>query len=72
MRIGNEWGYAVTGGMYPFVKYRYKMKLLENNLCVKYYIVATLLRNANLCLYAGLTSDYFNCDYPDLEDYFQV
>ena len=37
-----------------------------------YYFIATILRNAHMCLYDGLTSSYFDCSAPSLEDYFRV
>ena len=37
----------------------------------RYYFIATLLRNAHTCLYGGITSTYFNCQPPTLEDYFE-
>ena len=72
IRIANEWAYGVTATMFPYVKYRAAQKLLMNKLTTKFYIVATLLRNAHMCLYEGLAASYFNCDTPSLEDYFQM
>jgi hypothetical protein len=72
IRIANEWSYGVTANLYPFVKYRYAQKLLKNSMTTKYYLVATILRNAHCCLYEGLVSSYFDCPSPELEHYFRV
>ena len=72
MRIANEWNYGVTGNYFPLVRNFYNMKMLKNLLVSRYYIVATLLRNAQLCLYDGLTAQYFDCPAPSLEEYFRV
>jgi len=72
IRIANEWAYGVTANLYPFVKYRAAQRLLHNKCVTKFYIVATLLRNAHMCLYEGLSASYFDCATPTLEEYFQV
>lgn len=72
MRISNEWDYAVTANLFPYVKDKKAYKLRKNKMCGHYYIVATLLRNAHMCLYEGLTSSYYNCPTPTLFEYFRV
>jgi hypothetical protein len=72
IRIANEWDYGVTANLFPFIKWKAGQKIMRNNLVTRYYFVATLLRNAHMCLYEGLTSSYFYCECPDLLDYFQV
>ncbi len=70
IRIANEWDYGTTANLYKLVKYKLGLKIRKSAVVSRYYFVATLLRNAHLCLYDGLTSDYFDCPAPDLEDYF--
>ncbi len=54
-------------------KYMEQNKLLKpNGLVARQYVVATLLRNAHMCLYDGITSGYYDCPAPTLEHYFQV
>lgn len=72
IRIANEWNYGVTAILYPFVKFKAAQKIRQNKFCTRFYFVATLLRYAHMCLYEGLTSSYFYCPTPSLEDYFQV
>ena len=36
----------------------------------KMYLICALLTNAKTCLYGNMTSQFFNCDPPSLEDYF--
>ena len=72
IRVANEWDYGVVGNLYPFIKWKAGQKIRRNPFVTRYYIVATLLRNAHLCMYEGLTSSYFNCPCPTLENYFGV
>lgn len=71
IRIANEWDYSVTANLFPFIKWRSSQKIRQNSLVPRYYFVATLLRNAHMCLYEGLTSSYFDCPAPNLFDYFK-
>ena len=36
----------------------------------KMYIVSALLNNARYCFYGTITSDYFECNPPIIEEYF--
>lgn len=72
IRIANEWDYGITANNYPFVKHRAAQKIRHNKLCTKFYFIATLLRNAHVCLYESETSSYFDCPAPSLFDYFEV
>ena len=72
IRICNEWDYGVTANLFPFAKDKRAYKLRGNKLCGHFYLVATILRNAHLCLYEGLTSSYFQCPTPTLFEYFRV
>lgn len=71
IRVSNEWSYGHTGNLFPFVKDHRNFKILQNKQCGSYYYVATLLKNAQICLYGSNSSIYFNCPIPSLEEYFQ-
>ena len=45
IRIGNEWVYGVTAGLFPYVKYKNVTKLLKHEHISQYYLAATLFRN---------------------------
>jgi hypothetical protein len=38
----------------------------------RYYVTATIMRNAHVCLYGGISSEYFGCEPPTLESYFSI
>jgi hypothetical protein len=73
-RISNEWDYMCTSNLWKYVKYKESNKLMSKNIGMvgKRYIAATLLRNAHLCLYDGITASYYECPAPFLEDYFNM
>ena len=70
MRIANEWAYGITGRYFPFVKNCYRLKMLKDLLATKYYFVATLMRNIQVCLYGCQTNSYYYMKAPTLEEYF--
>jgi hypothetical protein len=72
IRVSNEWGYACTANLFPFVKNKSFQKIRQNKTCIYNYAVATLLRNAYVCLYENQISAYFNCPPPTFEEYFQI
>jgi nuclease HARBI1 len=72
IRVANEWSYAVTSNLFPYVKNKYSQKIRHNTEAINNYIVATLLRNAYICLNEGQTSRYFDCPPPSLFEYFRV
>ena len=53
IRISNKWDYGATANLFPFIKWKAGQKVRQNRLVTKYYFVATLLRNAHVCLYEG-------------------
>lgn len=73
IRIANEWDYGSTCSMYPFIKNKYGLKIRKkgSNASV-YFVVGTILRNAHMCLYEGISASYFDCSAPSLEEYFHV
>jgi hypothetical protein len=70
LRVSNEWAYAATANQFQYVKDRYSSKLLRSDSWLYHYFIATILRNAHLCLYEGETSQRFDCHPPSLEEYF--
>lgn len=72
IRIAVEWSFGLTGKLYKYVTNWYNLKIRKTKDVRSYYFVATLLRNAHVCLYGSETSKYFNCMPPSLEDFFRV
>ena len=70
IRISNEWSYGSTGNLFPLVKDKFFHKIRLSPNCAYWYFVATLLRNAYVCLYGNISTKYFNTSPPDLEEYF--
>ena len=70
MRIANEWHYGFTANLFPRVKHKSSLKILQSQNVSVMYLVCTLLRNARTCLYGSQTCRYFNCMPPTLENYF--
>ena len=54
---------------FKFLDFKKNLKLGLSSVG-KMYIVSTILRNGLTCLYGNTTSDFFQCDPPDLETYF--
>ena len=70
IRIANEWSYGYTGTLFPLVKDKFFNKIRLSPNCAFWYFVATLLRNAYVCLYGNISTQYFKISPPDLEEYF--
>jgi hypothetical protein len=70
MRIANEWHYGFTANLFPRVKHKSSLKILQSQNVSLMYLVCTLLRNARTCLYGSQTCRYFDCLPPTLENYF--
>ena len=68
VRTSVEWLFGDITNWFAFMDYKKNLKL---NLSAvgKMYLVCGILRNARTCLYGCMTSDYFNCESPELEDY---
>ena len=70
-RISIEWDFGRTSRLFKFLRNSANFKLRSKSRNhTRYYFVATLLSNAINCLYGGITSNYFNCQPPSLEEYF--
>jgi hypothetical protein len=70
IRIANEWAYGITENLFKCLKWHYGIRIRQSSDHARYYITATILRNAHCCLYGNQTSQYFNCKPPTLEEYF--
>ena len=69
VRVSVEWLFGDIVNYFKFVDFKKKLKIGLSNVG-KIYIVCDLLQNALTCLYGNLTSEYFDCHPPSLEDYF--
>ena len=61
-----EWLFGDVVNFFKFIDLKKKLRLTSVG---KIYIVCALLKNALTCLYGNLTSEYFGCHPPSLEDY---
>ena len=65
-----EHAFGRTAQLFPFVHHAINNKLLQNRDVIHYYEVATILRNINVILYGGISSEiYKNYQFPTVEDY---
>jgi hypothetical protein len=71
IRVANEWDYGITSNSFPFIADEKSQKIRKTPFVSRYYFVATLIRNAHMCLYKGVTASYFDCSALSLEDYFR-
>ena len=69
VRVTVEWLFGDISNWFAFLDFKKDLKL---NLSVvgKMYLVSALMANARTCLHGNLTSDYFGCEPPLLEEYF--
>ena len=69
VRIAVEWDFGHTSNLFKFTQTWNNIKLLKHRNHQYYYFISTLLRNLHVCCYGNITSNYFNCKPPSLEDY---
>ena len=62
-------GSSETINYFKFLDFKKNLKLGLNSVG-KMYIVSAILRNGLTCLYGNTTSDFFQCNPPNLETYF--
>ena len=69
VRVSGEWLFGDICNWFAFMDFKKNLKL---NLSAvgKMYLVCALLTNARTCLYSNMTSDFFNCEPPSIEEYF--
>ena len=69
VRVSVEWLFGDIANWFAFIDFKKNLKIGLS--CVgKMYLICALLKNAKTCLYGCMTSDYFDCEPPELEDYF--
>ena len=69
LRASVEWLFGDIANYFKFVDYKKDLKIGLSSVG-KMYIVCSLLRNALTCLYGNTTSEFYELDPPDLQDYF--
>ena len=69
VREAVEWLFNDVATPWKFIDFK---KNLRIGLCSvgEMYFVCSILRNALTCLYGNMTSEYFDLDPPDLQNYF--
>ena len=70
VRIAVEWSFGRTGQLFALSQHWQKQQLRKHDHARYVYFVATLLRNAHVCLYGSIVSTYFQCQPPTLEEFF--
>jgi hypothetical protein len=69
VRIAVEWDFGHTSKLFKFTQTWNNIKILKHENHQQYYFISTLLRNLHVCCYGNITSRYFDCRAPSLEDY---
>ena len=69
VRVSVEWLFGNISSWFAFLDFKKNLKL---NLSAvgKMYLVCALLTNARTCVYGNMTSHFFDCEPPSLEDCF--
>ena len=68
LRTSVEWGFGKIGVYFAFLDFKKNQKLMLQPVG-KNYVVGCLLTNCHTCLYGSVTSTFFNCNPPTLEEY---
>ena len=69
VRTSVEWLFGDIINYFKFVDFK-KTQKISLSAVGKMYIVCAILRNALTCLYCSYTSEFFDIDPPNLQDYF--
>ena len=71
VRVSVEWVFGDIIERFRFTDFK---KMMKSGLSpvAKQYAVSALLTNARTCLHGSITSTFFNCQPPSLEEYFQL
>ena len=67
--LDNCFGF-IDGTIRPICRPTVNQRMLYNGVG-KMYLIFALLTNAKICLYGNITSQYFDCKPPSLENYFR-
>lgn len=69
VRTSVEWLFGDIINYFKFLDFKKNLKLGLSSVG-KMYVVSAILSNGLTFLYGNTTSDFFQCDPPDLETYF--
>ena len=69
VRVSVEWLFSDISNWFAFIDFKKNLKI-DLSAVGKMYLFCTLLTNARTCTYGNMTSDYFDCEPPTLEEYF--
>jgi len=69
VRTSVEWLIGDIINYFKFLDFKKNLKLGLSSVG-KMYIASAILRNGLTCLYGNTTSDFFQCNPPNLETYF--
>ena len=69
VRTSVEWLFGDIINYFKFLDFKKNLKLGLSSVG-KMFIVSAILRNGPTCLYGNTTSDFFQCNPPNLETYF--
>ena len=68
-RVSVEWVFGDIISWWKFMEFKKNLKMYLSAVG-KMFLTCALLTNARTCLYGNLTSEYFDCQPPTLENYF--
>ena len=63
-----EWGFGKIINLWAFLDFSKNLQMFSSPIST-YYTVMAFLTNCHTCLYAGQTSQFFECAPPTLEEY---
>ena len=69
VREAVEWLFNDVATSWKFIDFKKNLRIWLSSVG-KMYLVCSILQNALTCLYGNMTSEYFDLDPPDLQDYF--
>jgi hypothetical protein len=68
LRESVEWGFGKQYMLWPFIDWE-KVQKVQLSPTELDYFVAAFFTNCHTCAYGSLTSSYFDCNPPTLEEY---
>ena len=69
-RVSVEWVFGDIVNYFKFLDFHKNLKI-QLSAVGKMYIVCVLLQNARSCFYGSITSNFFDCEPPNIQSYFQ-
>ena len=70
VRVSVEWLFNDIASWFAFIDFKKNLKV-GLSAVGKMYIICALLTNARTCMYGNITSNFFQINPPNIEDYFQ-